>query len=470
MTFEVGASMAQICRYCRHVVVRTDRDLRNMGRIADLTNTPCPIAVGDQGTLDGRQMRVAGRVQLDHGAGPWDEWYVAFHDGSWAWIAYAQGNWYVTQEVPTPPGLPAWETARPEMDLTLGAHGFFRVAEVKRGTLVSGEGELPFAVQPGTERFYVDLQGPNDGFATIDYGTRQAAPVVFVGRQRPESALSVKPMGERAHTEIGTDAILCPNCGGNIPALTPGRAERLACPYCGAVSDIASRKVLEQQRAARSSPDIPLGSKGALFGGQWVVCGYVERSATIEGEWFGWQEYLLFQEGLGFRWLVKDEASWLFIEPVNIAEVDITALPRRAGYRGTSYSLRNRNPAQTDWVLGEFYWKVTVGETVDAMDFLSGGTILSRERMGDEVQWSLGSPVAWGTLATAFGLPEHGAGAQLTGASGGSSDGVDLKTIVWIIVAIIVLLILCNACGCGGCGGDGGFFGTGWGGGSRGGK
>ncbi len=469
MTFEVGASMAQICKFCRHVVVRTDRDFRNMGRVADLTNTPCPIAVDDQGTLDGRAMRVAGRVQLDHGAGPWDEWYVAFQDGTWGWLAYAQGNWYSTQEVQLPHALPGWRQLSPEMDLPLGSYGFFRVAEVKRGTMVSGEGELPFVVEPGAERYYADLQGPNGAFATIDYGTGAGHPKLFVGWQRPESALQVRPMGERAHAAVATDAIVCPNCGGNIPALTPGRAERLACPYCNAVSDIGSRKVLEQQTAARARPDIPLGTKGTLFNGSWIVCGYVERSASIEDEWFSWQEYLLFQEGLGFRWLVKDEGSWLFIEPVNIAEIDLTGLPRSATYRGTTFSRRNQNEAQVDYVLGEFYWKVAIGETVDAMDFISGGTVLSRERAGDEVAWSLGTPVAWSTLAQGFGLPEDGAGSVLAAPSSSTSTGgSNVFLTLGAIVGIIILIAICNACGCTGSGG--GFSGGGWSGGSRGGK
>jgi DNA-directed RNA polymerase subunit RPC12/RpoP len=346
----------------------------------------------------------------------------------------------------------------------------FRVAELKRGTITSGEGELPFVVTQGQERYYVDLVGPNGGFATIDYGDRSAPPQLFIGKQLPEAAIEIKPMGERPTTEIETDTLSCPNCGGRIPALAPNKSERLGCPYCGAVSEIAARRVIEMQDAARMRPDIPLGSKGNIQGQEYVVCGYVERSAVIEGESFTWQEYLLYGQGLGFRWLVKDESSWMWITPLNLSEIDISGLPHQASFQGQSYGLRNRNQASVTYVLGEFYWKVKKGETVDAMDFLgAGGAVLSRERAGDEVAWSLGSPVPWPQIAQAFNLPLDGAGAQLTAPSGGQSEG-DTSTVVVIIVIIViivVLLLLCGSCGDGGGGGGGGIF---IGGGSRGGK
>ena len=55
MTFGVGASVSQVCKYCRHAVVRTDRDLKNMGRVADLALVPSLVAVGDTGMQTGTE-------------------------------------------------------------------------------------------------------------------------------------------------------------------------------------------------------------------------------------------------------------------------------------------------------------------------------------------------------------------------------------------------------------------------------
>src|SRR5690606_29370152 len=97
IAFEVGSSIAKVCPYCRATVCRTDRGLDNLGKVADIANVPSLVAVGDEGRVDGRRFQVLGRVQLDHGKGPWDEFYVALDDGSvWGWLAYAEGHWLLT--------------------------------------------------------------------------------------------------------------------------------------------------------------------------------------------------------------------------------------------------------------------------------------------------------------------------------------------------------------------------------------
>ncbi|HEU4538741.1 MAG TPA: DUF4178 domain-containing protein, partial [Polyangiaceae bacterium] len=240
ISYGVGASVAQVCRYCKAVVVRSDRDLRSLGRVADLTPTTSMVGLDDTGRVAGRPMRVLGRVQLDHGEGPWEEWYVGFNDGGWGWLAYAQGNWYVTAEAAPPPGAPPWHALAPETDVGLGQAGVFRAVERREGRVVSAEGELPVAFAPGQSRYYVDLVGPNEGFATLDYGEGGGAPRLFLGRQVAEGALELRPAGERPVQGVETGGVVCPNCGANVPALAPKRTERLACPHCNAVSDIAA--------------------------------------------------------------------------------------------------------------------------------------------------------------------------------------------------------------------------------------
>ena len=90
--FALGSCVSKVCTFCSHVVVRTDRDLATLGKIAELVPTNPPFEVGDVITVEGRGARVTGRVQKDWGAGPWDELSIEFDDGAWAWIARAQGR------------------------------------------------------------------------------------------------------------------------------------------------------------------------------------------------------------------------------------------------------------------------------------------------------------------------------------------------------------------------------------------
>ncbi len=458
IAFDLGSSVSKVCEYCRHTVLRSDRGLENLGKVADLAHTPSLIAVGDQGTLGGRPFKVMGRVQLDHGLGPWDEYYVALDGGqAWGWLAYAQGHWYATSAAP---GVPVtdYNALRPELDLTLGQAGFFRVAEIKTASVTSTEGELPGLIRVGQQRYYADCYGPNQGFATLDYGDFSGPPLVFLGWVFVEPMLQVIELGPRSIHKIKMTALRCPNCGGDVPSLSGERAERLGCPYCGAVSDIAGQRVISAQEAMRSAPDIPIGSRGTFDNVPYVCIAYMRRYSLFEGERYSWEEYLLFGQGLGFRWLVKDpETGWTFVMPVNLSELDLRAFPDHLVWGSRRFNLRNRNVATVEYVLGEVYWKVSIGDQAQVMDFVTGKDVLSRELVGGEVAWSYSTPIGWPVIAQAFGLPVDGAGAHVAG-GGGSSSSINYVSITfWVVV---IALFICSSLVFADCGGgsSGGTF------------
>lgn len=445
--FGVGSSIAKICEFCRATVVRSDRGLENLGKVADLAMTPSLIAIGDQGTLGGRPFEVLGRVQLDHGKGPWDEYYVTFdHGQGWGWLAYAQGHWYVTQEIPGL-GIPPYNALRPEMDLTLGNAGFFRVAEVKSGTIVSGEGELPGAFPPGFTRYYADCYGPQNAFATLDYGNDTGTYTVFTGYVFDEPQMQVTQLGPRSQHKVQAAQIKCPSCGGDIPKLSGDRAERVGCPYCGAISDIALQQVVAQQERAMQMPDIPIGSRGVFEGQEYVCIAYVRRSSDFEGDRYTWEEYLIWSQPIGFRWLVKDpETGWSWVTPANLAELDLSGMPASVGWGSKSFRVRNQNVARVDYVLGEVYWKCELGETTEVADYTSGSDVLSREAGDGEVRWSHSAPMPWAAIAQAFGLPVGGAG-NVAAAGGGSGGGCGTTGLLLVIIVIVLLICMLGACG-----------------------
>src|SRR5690242_3274362 len=136
--FRAGASVAKVCEFCGATVYRSDQGLENLGKVAAIANVPSLIAVGDSGTLEGRPFMVLGRVQLDHGAGPWDEYYVVYEGGaSSGFLAYAEGIWYATSDDTSKVAVPPYQSLRIETDVDLGAAGSFRVAEVKAARVVS---------------------------------------------------------------------------------------------------------------------------------------------------------------------------------------------------------------------------------------------------------------------------------------------------------------------------------------------
>jgi len=434
--FGLGSSIAKVCEFCKATVLRTDRGFTDLGKVAAIADTPSLIAVGDQGTLAGRPFEVLGRVQLDTGLGPWDEYYVAFDYGqNWGWLAYAQGRWHVTNLV-NAISAPEYTELQLEGDLPLGQFGYFRVAEIRTATIRSAEGELPDAFPPGFVRYYADCYGQNGQFATLDYGDGTRPASIFAGYIFPEPQLVVTRLGPRSVNKVRTSHIKCPGCGGEIPKLGGDRAERVGCPYCGAVSDIAEQKVISQQEKLFESPAIPIGSRGQFDGIEYIALAYVRRSSVFDGETYGWEEFLIFSPSVGYRWLVDDpESGWSWAQAISPADVDLRGLPEGVGYQGKAYELRNQNTARVDYVLGEVYWKCAVGETVEVQDFAEGTSVLTRELSPGEANWTFSSHMKWPAVAGAFGLPLSRSASK---ASSGKSGGL-----LWKVLLLLFLLLIC---------------------------
>ena len=60
--------------------------------------------------------------------------------------------------------------------------------------------------------------------------------------------------------------------------------------------------------------------------------------------------------------------------------------------------------AQVDYVLGEFYWRVAVGEEVATDDYVRPGWMLSREANGAEISWTLLELLDPKEMQRAFGV------------------------------------------------------------------
>jgi hypothetical protein len=447
--FGLGASIAKVCPACKATVVRTDRGLENLGRVAEIADTPSLVAVGDQGTLAGRPIEILGRVQLEWKLGPWDEYYVSFdHGASWGWLAYAQGRWHVTSAT-APLPLPDFRQLSLELDLNLPGLGFYRVAELRSATIRSAEGELPEVFPQGFVRTYADCYGPEGRFATLDYGDGRSAPTLFVGSIIPESQLKITALGPRTTNQVGTTYLRCPNCGGDVPKMGGNRSERLGCPYCGAMSDIAERRTISLQERLLEALDIPIGSTGTFDGVEYLCLAFVRRSSVFDDETYTWAEFLLFAPSVGYRWLVKDpETGWLWAMAISPADLDLRQAPGRVGYFGLTYGLRNQNEATVEYVVGEIYWKCEIGERVKLRDYTAKKNALSREEIPGEVNWSYSVPVDWNVIAGAFGLPVNGPGNQgftrTSGGSGGSSgSGDDGLSPVAKAIMLIVFLVIC---------------------------
>jgi hypothetical protein len=419
--FRYDDSFVRVCDSCRAAVVRADRGVETLGKVADLAPTASPLALFADGRYQGQGFMLVGRAQYRHPAGGiWDEWYAKMDDGRWGWLAEAQGRFYLTFETLGAGDPPSWDEVFPGASVQLEDDGIklFTVGERGVAELAAAAGEIPFRFIPGQRSAFADLADGTGRFATIDYGDPEPAasgtaddPVnVYIGRQvsLAELGLAGGEAPERAAARPAAgQALACPSCGGAIELRAPDRSLRVVCPYCSTMLDcegpLAVLEKLAQPPNERGT--IPLGSKGTFDGVTYTLIGRLRREVTYDGSIYLWDELLLYEPAVGFRWLVESNGHWSFVTTLPPGAVD-GGLGDSPTYRGTSFRLFDASTAEVSGVWGEMYWRVEVGERTDNADYVAPPAMLSREVTDDEINWSLGIYQTPAQIRAAFGLKD----------------------------------------------------------------
>ncbi|HYX35147.1 MAG TPA: DUF4178 domain-containing protein [Oligoflexus sp.] len=193
----------------------------------------------------------------------------------------------------------------------------------------------------------------------------------------------------------------CLQCGSPIPILAPGQSLSYACRACGALVE-ENHQGLRILKAASQSmlwkPLLELGSRNKFRGETWQVLGFMVRSDG-SGD-FIWSEYLLFNPYQGFRWLTESQGHWNFLHMTRHRPSGGLGTTVRWG--GHPYRLFLKGQARVKFVLGEFYWRVKIGDVVNVRDYIAPPDILSCEDDGTEEMWSAGTYVEPEDIEKAF--------------------------------------------------------------------
>lgn len=142
-------------------------------------------------------------------------------------------------------------------------------------------------------------------------------------------------------------------------------------------------------------------------GHPYEVIGFQKRAIRVEGVRYEWSEYLLFNPYRGFRYLTEYEGHWNLVTPLRTLPVE----GPDPGYRdivtvlGEHFKHFQSAEATTEYVLGEFPWRVQVGERVKVDDYVHPPRLVSAERAEGEVTWSMGEYTLGAHVWSWFKLP-----------------------------------------------------------------
>jgi hypothetical protein len=205
-----------------------------------------------------------------------------------------------------------------------------------------------------------------------------------------------------------TTGLNCRTCGAAIDLRGLTHTRTVVCSSCGTIQDPHDPTVRILQEAwarMRITPTIPLGTRGTVDGHRHDVIGFQYRTIEVEGETYGWNEYVLFNPYYGFKYLSEYDGHWNLVTPLQAIPEMAPGRTAAARYDGKRFRHFQSADATTAYVLGEFPWRVRAGDVVHTADYVAPPEMLSAERTEEETTWSHGRYVNGRDIWTMFEMP-----------------------------------------------------------------
>ncbi len=448
-----------VCAYCESAVVLDEKAARVSGKMAVLARTPGPFFVGGTGKLMDRAFRVLGRVRYGYTKGYWDEWYLAFDDGSTAWVGEDGADFTLEtggeeEDVPV-----AFDAASPGDDITIG-ETTYRIGEKETAACEGGEGQLPFAILSGEKVPFLDLAGA-ESVATVEYDTAGQSCRIFRGRPLDLDEVSMDMTAEEAGADTGALAaeraagesqrerivkggggdrsldikcfscgaplqipsagaasmecqycgstldltlrrVTCAGCGAAIPLKGGADAKSVVCSFCSAQLDVSAEKpsVLGSLKDARR-PKVPftLGQTCRFEGVVFEVTGHLRYKEGI----YRWDEFMLHNPDAGYRWLDVEDGHFDYGRKVTDCP-GLRDFRNGMTWRGRRWWNYEGGKAQIEFVDGELPWVAAIGDEIRYADKAGPPYMLSYETTETEFEAFLMEYVQPEDVAKAFGM------------------------------------------------------------------
>lgn len=219
--------------------------------------------------------------------------------------------------------------------------------------------------------------------------------------------------------EAKTGAVQCLACGAPITLRGFAGIEQVTCAFCGTAHQPEPEGPLHiiQQAARQRRPSaLPLYQRGTLDvdgkgPAEWEILGITWREMTKEGITYPWQEFLIFNPYLGFRWVIfsMSDGVWSVGGPLPGAPKIVPNAWPSVDYAGEHYKHHTSGLARTTYVEGEFPWQVLFGDAVSTNDYVCPPKLISIELQktmeGSDLAFTQMRPIAAREVWAAFRMP-----------------------------------------------------------------
>ena len=177
------------------------------------------------------------------------------------------------------------------------------------------------------------------------------------------------------------------------------------------------------------------------------VIGVLRKSTEVDDETYTWTDYLLRYKG-GYAWLNENGDNWTYFEP--LPGVPKWAPGLKRVFQKRSYKWFANSDSNTDFALGEFYWKVSAGEKAQIEDFISPPYMISSERTDKELFWSKGVFIPFDTMKSAVPLDTASKlrKPEIVGVCEPNPFKNRLKRNLWVAVALTAVFFIFQVYGC----------------------
>lgn len=205
----------------------------------------------------------------------------------------------------------------------------------------------------------------------------------------------------------------CTSCGAPVNLRLPALSKVVICDYCGSVLDTEHEElkiVSTFERNANIKPFFELGDRALFEGQDFEFVGFARKRDNGDNHW---DEYLLFNPYMGFRYLAYWSGHWSYTRilkgfPFSIEGQPIVGSekPISAMKNGKSYKYFFEYRAEVIYVLGEFNWKLKKRDISAVIEYINPPYSLTGEFSGNEAVWSRSEYINPQEIAKAFEYKE----------------------------------------------------------------